>query len=70
MLCCNDGISICLVYDGITIGSIATYATSESYCIMGETKAFRKCTNNHSWDGDIPTISKGNIIAILKVGVA
>ena len=58
VLCCNDS-SICVQYDGTSIGSEAVYNTSDDYCIT--TNVMRTCTANRTWDGQTPSASEGTL---------
>ena len=55
-LCCNDS-SLCVEYTGTSVGSSATYTTSEGLCIT--TELVRTCSQNNTWDGQTPTTKEG-----------
>ena len=59
-LCCTgeDGTTeLCVEYSGISIGSDATYNTSEQLCFRR--RILRFCTPDQTWDGDIPVTEEG-----------
>ena len=57
MLCCNS--TLCVDYDGDTIGSVATYSTSDDFCIEDENELMRRCNEDAEWEGSIPTVTRG-----------
>ena len=56
VLCCP---TLCVAYDGNTIGSVATYSTSDDFCIEDQNELMRSCTEDLEWDGTIPTVTRG-----------
>ena len=58
-LCCavNGQTSICVTVTGVSIGSVATYSTSNNYCI--DTLTNRTCTNDRMWSGTAPNATEG-----------
>ena len=59
MLCCvvNVQTSICVTFTGVSIGSVATYFTSNNYCI--DTLTVRTCTSDMMWSGTAPNLTEG-----------
>ena len=57
MICCTvDGqTSVCVSYTGVSIGSTATYTTSDNFCI----ELTRSCTSDMMWGGVTPTAIRG-----------
>ena len=66
MLCCNRN-SLCSTYTGLANGSIATYTTSQEYCIVSDSPlpVVRTCVDM-SWSGEIPTIMEGKGLSWTK----
>ena len=61
MICCTvDGqTSVCVSYTGVSIGSTATYTTSDNFCIDNKVLT-RSCTSDMMWGGGVtPTAIKG-----------
>ena len=60
MTCCTvDGqTSVCVRYTGVSIGSTATYTTSDNFCIDNKVLT-RSCTSDMMWEGMIPTAIRG-----------
>lgn len=56
VLCCNESAIVCVEYSGTSVGSQATYNTSDDYCIT--TDLVRTCTSDMDWDGQTPSPSK------------
>ena len=63
-LCCvvNGQTSICVTVTGASIGSVATYSTSDNYCI--DTLTMRTCTSDMVctdmvWNGTAPKVFEG-----------
>ena len=54
--CCTvDGqTSVCVRYTGVSIGSTATYTTSDNFCIDNKVLT-RSCTSDMMWGGVTPT---------------
>jgi hypothetical protein len=63
MLCCNRN-SLCSTYTGLANGSIATYTTSQDYCISSDSLVERTCGANMLWNGETPTEVKGKEILL------
>ena len=63
MLCCNRN-SLCSTYTGLANGSIATYTTSQDYCILSHSIVERTCGANMSWNGETPTETTGKEILL------
>ena len=55
-LCCA-GNSVCVEYSGLSIGDVATYNTSNEYCI--DTELVRMCNESNAWEGTIPAVYRG-----------
>ena len=49
--------SICADYSGVSIGSTATYTTSDHFCIDTDPK--RTCTKGLTWSGVTPNVTEG-----------
>ena len=60
MICCTvDGqTSVCVRYTGVSIGSTATYTTSDNFCIDNKVLT-RSCTSDMMWGGMTPTAIRG-----------
>ena len=60
MICCTvDGqTSVCVSYTGVSIGSTATYTTSDNFCIDNKVLT-RSCTPDMMWEGMTPTAIRG-----------
>ena len=60
MTCCTvDGqTSVCVSYTGVSIGSTATYTTSDNFCIDNKVLT-RSCTSDMMWEDMIPTAIRG-----------
>ena len=60
MICCTvDGqTSVCVSYTGVSIGSTATYTTSDNFCIDNKVLT-RSCTSDMMWEGMTPTAIRG-----------
>ena len=60
MTCCTvDGqTSVCVRYTGVSIGSTATYTTSDNFCIDNKVLA-RSCTSDMMWRGMTPITIRG-----------
>ena len=56
VLCC---LTLCVDYDGDTIGTVATYNTSDDFCIEDQNELTRRCTEDLEWEGSIPTVTRG-----------
>ena len=58
--CCTvDGQpSVCVRYTGVSIGSIATYTTSDNFCIDNKVLT-RNCTSDMMWEGVTPIAIRG-----------
>ena len=56
MICCTvDGqTSVCVSYTGVSIGSTATYTTSDNFCIDNKVLT-RSCTSDMMWEDMTPT---------------
>ena len=54
--CCTvDGqTSVCVSYAGVSIGSTATYTTSDNFCIDNKVLT-RSCTSDMMWEDMTPT---------------
>ena len=63
MLCCNRN-SLCSTYTGLSNGSIATYTTSQDYCILSDSLVERTCGANMLWNGETPTETTGKEILL------
>ena len=58
--CCSgeDGTTeLCVEYSGTSIGSTATYSTSEQLCFRR--RILRRCTPDQTWDSEIPVTEEG-----------
>ena len=64
-LCCvvNVQTSICVTFTGVSIGSVATYSTSNNYCI--DTFTMRTCNSDMIWSGTAPNATEGLICLAL-----
>ena len=60
MTCCTvDGqTSVCVSYTGVSIGSTATYTTSDNFCIDNKVLT-RSCTSDMMWENMTPTAIRG-----------
>ena len=60
MICCTvDGqTSVCVRYTGVSIGSTATYTTSDNFCIDNKVLT-RSCTSDMMWEDMTPTAIRG-----------
>ena len=60
MTCCTvDGqTSVCVRYTGVSIGSTATYTTSDNFCIDNKVLT-RSCTSDMMWEDMTPTAIRG-----------
>ena len=64
--CCTvDGqTSVCVRYTGVSIGSTATYTTSDNFCIDNKVLT-RSCTSDMMWEDMTPTAIRGLTINLL-----
>ena len=56
-LCCDS--TLCVAYDGNTVGSVATYSTFDDFCIEDENELMRRYNEDLEWEGSIPTVTRG-----------
>ena len=69
MLCCvvNGQTSICVTVTGVSIGGVATYSTSNNYCI--DTLTMRTCTSDIMWNGTTPNATEGVYCSALVINI-
>ena len=69
VLCCNES-SVCVEFDGLSIGDMARYTTSSAYCIETELQhVVRVCSENEGWEGAAPAISRGDYKCYSNISV-